>query len=281
MQSKTSFFLLNLTQFMAMQKRACPSCVNCIDASSNEPFCARKPGLMEIVWILVGTKSPENLGASARALKTMGFSELRLVAPCDFAEGPARWMAVHSHDILDQAQVYPSLESAISDCDVCVGTTAKARHRRHTSLSPQELSQNLSGKAEQLSRVALVFGPENTGLTNTDLACCDLLTTIPLAAPQPSLNLAQAVMVYSYVLNSLAPLAHYSRENKEQSYGALKQKIEQTADDFGINQDPRIMAWLRERLPLLAGRDLRMLFNLLKKLEQAGLSKTAAKRSKF
>lgn len=221
---------------------------------------------MEIVWILVGTKTPENLGAAARAIKAMGFAHLRLVNPCDFSDGPARWMAMHSHDILDAAQVHATLESALADCDVCVGATAKLRHHRHTALTPPELQRNLADKAGSVARVAIVFGPEDTGLTNEHLAGCDILTSIPLAAPQPSLNLAQAVMLYTYTLSTLEPLARYGVENDVTTYRAVIQQLESVATDFGLHHDPRIMQWLRERAPLLAGRDLRMLFNVLENL---------------
>jgi tRNA/rRNA methyltransferase len=223
---------------------------------------------LEIVWVLIGTKSPENLGAAARAIKTMGFAHLRLVNPCEFSEGPARWMAMHSHDILDNAAVFPSLRTALLDCDLCVGTSAKLRHQRHTMLTPPELAQNLTRKTEHLSRVALIFGPEDTGLSNADLAACDLLTSIPLAHPQPSLNLAQAIMVYTYVLSSLEPLARTSTANQALSYRTALEKIDAGCNAYGIDQDPRIMRWLHERVPLLAGRDLRMLFNLIDKLRK-------------
>lgn len=225
---------------------------------------------MELVFVLVGPKYAGNIGAAARALKTMGFAHLRLVDPCpydsgiDGDRGPAYQLAMHSHDILDRAGVFGSLEDAVADCDLRIGTTAKLRHHRHSVLTPPQLKDLLVDKQAILARAALVFGPEDTGLTNEHLDACDVLTTVPLAAPQPSINLAQAVMVYSYALSALPALARHAQDAEETSYGAAVGEIERVIAALGIARDERVAAWLKERVPLLPARDLRMLFNLLK-----------------
>lgn len=227
---------------------------------------------METVFVLVGTRHPGNLGAAARALKTMGFSRLRLVQPCPFRNppdaagerGPAWQLAMHSHDILDNATEHGTLADAVADCDLVIGTTAKLRHHRHSVLTPAQLKDHLVDKAPLLARVALVFGPEDTGLTNEHLDACRLLTTVPLAAPQPSINLAQAVMVYAYALSELPALARHASPAGDGSYAAAVEALEAAARQLGLDADPRLGAWLRERVPLLPARDLRMLFNLLK-----------------
>lgn len=223
---------------------------------------------MELVVVLVGPKHPGNLGAAARALKTMGFATLRLVNPCEFRIDPARGqayqMAMYSHDILDNAGIFSTLAEAVADCDLKIGTTAKLRHHRHSVLTPTQLKDALLDKSGMLRRVALVFGPEDTGLTNEHLDTCELLTTVPLAAVQPSINLAQAVMIYTYTLSELPALARHVRAAKETSYTAATEEIGRVAQQLGIATDERVVAWLRERLPLLSARDLQMLFNLLK-----------------
>lgn len=223
---------------------------------------------MEIVFVLVGPKHPGNLGAAARALKTMGHSQLRLVNPCEYRTDPDRGeayrMAMYSHDVLDNAGVFSSLAAAVGDCDLKIGTTAKLRHHRHSVLTPPQLKELLADKQSMLRRVALVFGPEDTGLTNDHLDACDVLTTVPLAAPQPSINLAQAAMIYSYTLSDLPALTRYAQEAADTSYEAAVAEIERAAKTLGAEADERVAAWLRERVPLLPARDLRMLFNLLK-----------------
>lgn len=227
---------------------------------------------MQLIFVLVGTKHPGNLGAAARALKTMGFAQLRLVNPCPFRDvpaeagdrGPAYQMAMHSHDILDNAGVFPTIAEAVADCDLSVGTTSKLRHHRHSVLTPTKLKDFLVDKSAMLTRVALVFGPEDTGLTNEHLDACELLTTVPLAAIQPSINLAQAVMIYSYALCELPALLRNLQEADTTSYAAGIAEIERAANTLGIKTDERVGAWLKERVPLLPARDLRMLFNLLK-----------------
>lgn len=233
---------------------------------------------MQTVFVLVGTKHPANLGAAARALKTMGFAQLRLVAPCAYRQppdpvtgdrGPAYQLAMYSHDILDTASVHATLADAVADCDLVVGSTAKLRHHRHSVLTPPQLKAQLVDKAPLLDRVALVFGPEDTGLTNEHLDACQLLTTVPLAAPQPSINLAQAVMVYAYALSELPALARFAPDAEGTSYTAAVQEIRRVADTLGASTDARLTAWLEERVPLLPARDLRMLFNLLKAADKA------------
>lgn len=227
---------------------------------------------MELVFVLAGTRHPGNLGAAARALKTMGFSQLRLVNPCAFRSanaedgdrGQAYQMAMYSHDILDNAGVFSVLADAVADCDLVVGTTAKLRHHRHSVLTPPQLRTLLHDKQAMLRRVALVFGPEDTGLTNEHIDDCELLTTVPLAAVQPSINLAQAVMIYSYALCELPALARETQGTDAMTYAAAIEAIELAARDMGLHADERVAAWLRERVPLLPARDLHMLFNLLK-----------------
>lgn len=229
---------------------------------------------MELVFVLVGPKHPGNLGAAARALKTMGFSALRLVNPCEFRTDPGRGeayrMAMYSHDILDNAGNFSSLADAVADCDLVVGTTARLRHHRHSVLTPAQLKAQLMDKQDMIGRVALAFGPEDTGLTNEHLDACQVLTTVPLAAPEPSINLAQAVMIYAHALSEVPAETRYARGNADTSYTTAVDAIEQAARDLGIEADERIVDWLRERVPLMPARDLRMLFNLLRVREKRG-----------
>ena len=156
-------------------------------------------------FVLNEPENPENIGAAARAIKNMGFKNLRLVRP------PARWqergkkMAPHALDIFEGAQVFASLAEALKDIHVAYGTSRRAGPQRGTFLAFPEALRKMR-RAHASSRLALVFGKESKGLDNEALRLCDWVTTIPTHADCPSINLAQAVMVCGFALSGLGPL---------------------------------------------------------------------------
>ncbi len=152
-------------------------------------------------FLLVRPHYPENVGASCRALKTMGFSDIGLVRPGRLAmpDHPmARKMAVKSLDVLENAELYDNLDEASVGFDVVVGTTA----RRGISgvLAPHLLAPHITKATGDGRRACIVFGNEKSGLSTSELQLCDRFLRVPLAADQPSLNLAQAVQIVSYQL---------------------------------------------------------------------------------
>jgi tRNA/rRNA methyltransferase len=148
-------------------------------------------------FVLVSPKSSGNVGAAARALKNMGFADLRLVAPRDYDPRAAAAMAVHAADVLERARIFPDLGAALSDRTLTAGTTCRVGPYRNETRALRDIAAELvrDGAA---NRVALVFGPEDFGLSNLEIAQCQRLITIPTAPEYPSLNLAQAVMVVAY-----------------------------------------------------------------------------------
>ncbi len=150
-------------------------------------------------FVLIKPKASGNVGAAARALKNMGFGDLRLVAPYRFSKRAAQAMAVHARDVLDRARIFSELAAAVEDCGLVVGTTCRTGQYR-------SIAKPIGGVASELialsaaNRIAILFGPEDFGLTNRELKFCDRLATIPAAPDYPSLNLAQAVMVTAYEL---------------------------------------------------------------------------------
>jgi len=160
-----------------------------------------------VLVVLVEPGEPANIGAAARALKTMGLARLALVRPqCDPHGDSARWLAHGSHDLLAAAASYSHLPDATNGCALIGGFTARPRR---APLLPQ-LSLEAFIRlchAAQPALSACVFGSEAHGLTNDDLAQCTHLVTIPHAASHPSLNLAQAVMVacYEWYRQSILP----------------------------------------------------------------------------
>lgn len=149
--------------------------------------------------VLVGTQHPGNIGSAARAMKTMGLSRLMLVAPQRFPDRDAYALAAGANDLLDVAEIHPSLASAVADCQLVIATTARHRTVPMPELSPREGAQRLLA-AQATGEVALVFGRERTGLENDELQLCHAAITIPANPDYSSLNLAAAVQVLAYEL---------------------------------------------------------------------------------
>lgn len=156
--------------------------------------------LGNFAFVLVRPLQAGNVGSAARALKNMGLGDLRLVAPRAGAGGrAAATMAVHAGDVLRNAQRYESLGAALADCTLAVGTTCRPGLYRAGVVGLREAALQLAAEAA-VNRVAIIFGPEDTGLVNRELKLCQRLVTIPTAPEYPSLNLAQAVMLVAYEL---------------------------------------------------------------------------------
>lgn len=194
---------------------------------------------MEIVFILVETETSANIGSAARALKTMGFNKLRLAAPkCNHQEGKARALAHQSKDILDTAEIFEDLETALHDIDFSIACTARHRKRKRHYIDSNLLFSHLDEKRALFKKIAIVFGGETSGLNAKDIDRCDLLTTIPLATTKPSLNLAQAVMIYSYSLSAFSDKTTLQTKDhrieeadfSEFQYQLLLGKIKETLD---------------------------------------------------
>ncbi len=150
-------------------------------------------------FVLFHPRSAGNIGAAARALKNMGFADLRIVAARKSAGAAALKMAVHGRDVLDAARIYPDLKSAIADCTVTVGTTTREGPYRSAARPPREAIAELAALAPPY-RIAFIFGPEDFGLTNRELKLCQRLITIPASPDYRSLNLAQALLIVAYEL---------------------------------------------------------------------------------
>lgn len=149
--------------------------------------------------VLINTSHPGNIGSAARAMKTMGLSELYLVAPIAFPHTSATNMAVSAADILDQAVVVNTVEEAIADCTLVVGTSARMRTIPWPLLTPRALAEKIKQEPPN-SQTAILFGCEQSGLSNEDLQRCHLHVHIPTHPDYSSLNIAAAVQVISYEL---------------------------------------------------------------------------------
>lgn len=155
--------------------------------------------LDQVTVVLHRPRFPENIGAAARAACNMGISQLALVAPEDCDLTRILKMATHSAvDLIENMEVYPDLGTALQPFNYVVGTTARIGGQRQEFKTPRELAGELIPICAN-NRVALLFGPEDRGLTNAQLRYCHAMVTIPTTAFS-SLNLAQAVMILCYEL---------------------------------------------------------------------------------
>lgn len=155
--------------------------------------------LDQIRIVLVNTTHPGNIGAAARAMKTMGLQHLYLVNPYRFPHAEAVARATHATDILDNAKICKNLEEAISDCVAVFGASSRSRSVTVPLLNPREAAQLIKQNDFQQT-VAILFGRESDGLTNNELDCCQHLIKIPGNPEYSVLNLAAAVQVIAYEL---------------------------------------------------------------------------------
>ena len=151
----------------------------------------------KIRMVLVNTTHPGNIGGAARAIKNMGLTELYLVQPREFPAPRAVWRAAGARDILTNVKVVESLDEAIAGCGLVVGTSARERRIPWPLINPRECGEKIWSEAASHD-VALLFGREDRGLTNSELQKCHYHVHIPSNPDYSSLNLATAVQVLAY-----------------------------------------------------------------------------------
>ena len=223
---------------------------------------------MDIVFVLVEPARGENIGAAARAIKTMGFEELRLVNPGDMTS--AHWVAHHSQDVLGQASHYPTLAAALKDVDLSIASTARRRLQKDRYVDADQCAALLAEKASSLKRAALVFGREASGLTGEEVDQCDLATRIPLAQAQPSLNLAQAVMVYAWELRKQSRTPSHSDTTRPDTYRHTREALHTLLARQDVAPEENLYQWLDELLPLANNRELGLVRQLIRRLNPPG-----------
>jgi tRNA/rRNA methyltransferase len=221
--------------------------------------------------VLCRPSHPGNIGAAARAMKTMGLADLRLVAPERFPAPEAQWMATNASDVLSGAKVHATLQEAIHDCVAAFAMSARPRE-----WSPQVLDARSAAMraTETEGEVAFVFGAESAGLTNEEMFACQYLVHIPASREFSSLNLAQAVQVVAYELRMCVdPSMPFSRVEKRatvEDLEGLYQHLEEAAVKSGfMTPSSRLRErWRRlfSRVPGLEREEVNILRGLLKAL---------------
>lgn len=218
-----------------------------------------RDALTRIRIVLNRPTHPGNIGATARAMKTMCLEQLYLVAPHRFPAPEAIALAAGAEDVLDRAHVCQTLEEAVHDCRLIIGTSARSRRIGWPTLEPSEgAKQMLVAAAED--PVALVFGQERTGLTNKEIDRCHAVITIPANPAYSSINLAASVQIMAYELmrtgtratpsadEILEPARPATHEETEHFYRHFEQVLVETG--FLDPDNPRFLM-----------RRLRRLFN--------------------
>ncbi|MGQ4809907.1 tRNA (cytidine/uridine/adenosine-2'-O-)-methyltransferase TrmJ [Candidatus Entotheonellaceae bacterium PAL068K] len=226
--------------------------------------------------ILVRPQSPGNIGSAARAMRNMGLHRLVLVAPERFPHAAARMMACGAEGLLQQAQIYPTLQDAVAACHWLIGTSARRRRYRKPPLTPRELAYTLPDLCQQ-HHVGILFGPEDAGLTTPELNLCHEHVVIPTVAAATSLNLAQAVMVLCYeIMQAQDPSPARQRPalatvgEIEAMYDHLRQAfaLRGFSDLHGIDRVVDGLRRIFERTQL-EGRDVRLIRGMARQLAWA------------
>ena len=210
----------------------------------------------KIAIILVSPENPDNIAAAARAVKNMGFSDLRLIAPPRAWQRKAKKMAMSASDILEKTGEFSSLREAVRDLGLVAGMTRRVGGHRGAFI-PFNGAVSKVRNVSHRQKVGIVFGRESKGLANKDSALCDHLVTIPTGAVYPSLNLAQAVMVVLFTLSWDHPHLRSARAPILPERALNKKGIEVTITHFeqalkalgykkgGADLLPRILKTLR------------------------------------
>ncbi len=223
---------------------------------------------MNIIFVLVNPARPENVGFAARAIKTMGFHDLRVVGSPEVLTGSARKTAYGSHDLLESARVFSELTKALKDLDLVVGTTAKKRTKRVDYHKPGPLVSLLQARASVIDKCGIIFGSEESGLSTDQLDQCDLVSTIPLKTKYPSLNLAQSVLIYAWELRRITLKEKTVTRPNSSLQSILKTELEWLMHWLELDRNPLLTQRIHDRLMTTGSDDVRLMLSVISKLRR-------------
>jgi tRNA/rRNA methyltransferase len=221
--------------------------------------------------VLCRPSHPGNIGAAARAMKAMGLTDLRLVAPERYPAPEAEWMATNAVDVLNSARIHQELKEALHDCVAAFALSARPREWSPQVLDVRSAAMRATGMQGD---VAFVFGNEAAGLTNEEMFACQYLVHIPASREFSSLNLAQAVQVVAYELHMSVdvalPFARVEKQATVEDLEGLYQHLEEAAVKSGfMTPTSRLRErWRRlfSRIPGMEREEVNILRGLLKAL---------------
>ena len=216
---------------------------------------AENDPLRNVRIVLCETSHPGNIGAAARAMKTMGLTQLHLVRPARFPDDEAAWRAARAVDVLQQATVHDSLAHALNGVALAVACSARPREVAVDAVDAREAAARVIEVA-QAQTAAIVFGNETDGLTTAEVNTCQLLASIPASPEYPALNLAAAVQVLAYELRMCAigaPASARTALAPHEQLESLYACLEQVMNEAGF-LDPEHPRKLMPRLRRLFAR---------------------------
>jgi TrmH family RNA methyltransferase len=209
--------------------------------------------LNRISVVLCRPRYGGNIGAAARAVKNMGIGGLVLVAPERYSQDEARMLASNASDVLEGASTFDTIEEAINGCEIVFGASRRIKSHRIRIMTPRESAAHIVGHMGEGS-AAIIFGPEDNGLTSEELARCHGVISIPADDKQPSLNLAQAIMVIAYELRMGVdglPSVRSFGDASESEFGQVMEQAEAVLEKSGFflrNPKDRVLLHLKEIL---------------------------------
>ncbi|MFO8235804.1 MAG: tRNA/rRNA methyltransferase [Bacteroidales bacterium] len=228
---------------------------------------------MNIHFILTEPNVPENIGAAARAIKTMGFNSLWIVNSEQYTRREAQYLAHGANDILNKVKFFYSFDEMLSELDFSIATTSKSRSIRYEYIEGNQLSHLLCEKIQIIKNTGIIFGREKYGLRNEELRKCDIISSIPQIINYPSLNLGQAVMLYSYLLSDFKRKKKknpsemtFEYRQKTSEYKAFKKKVENILPELGLDKETNIYGRIMESMARINQDDMHLLLSILNKI---------------
>ena len=216
--------------------------------------------LENVKIVLVNTTHPGNIGATARAMKTMGLERLVLVSPKLFPSAECTARAAGADDILARARVFSSLADAVADCGLVFGTSARERSIAWPEVSPETAARQIISRSKANPETAVVFGRESSGLSNEELEICHAMLRIPTNAEFPSLNIAQAVQIVCYeIARQYLALEATGTEDAQPEAAVTAEQMEHFYEHF--QQTLTDIGYLDPEKPRRLMRRIRRLFN--------------------
>lgn len=227
---------------------------------------------MEIIFILIEPSVPENIGASIRAINTMGFKKVRLVNPqCDHLDDNAFKLAHGSYKILREAKTFDTFNESIKDIDFVIGTTNKERISKNDYYNAEEILPIILEKKDCAQKIGIVFGRESRGMDGDEILQCNILSSIPMANPYPTLNLSQSVMLYAYTLSKInfeKTIKESKKQPKDNEFKILLKRSSTLLENSGLDKSSNIYNRIMERLALVGGEDVRLFHSVLNLIDK-------------
>lgn len=215
--------------------------------------------LDKIRVVMIRTTETGNIGSAARAMKTMGLSNLVLVEPTEFPSAKATARASGADDLLANAAVVDNLEDALRGCDLVIGTSARLRDLPWPLLNPREAAEKAWENRHTAGDMAVVFGSERSGMTNEEMDHCQFQIHIPANEAYSSLNLAASIQVVSYEMRMAQMLAQGENVEQEEEELANRESMDRFYEHFfDVMQK---VGYYRPEQPKLLRRRVKRLFN--------------------